>query len=67
MRRPKRDMVKRAFERGYQFGLSGRSREDCPHRGGPHQISWLQGWREGRIDKWNGLNGITGCHKLSGF
>jgi len=51
MRRSKRDMLKRAFERGYQIGLSGRSRETCPHGTGPHKLSWLQGWREGRIDQ----------------
>ena len=67
MRRSKRDMLKRAFERGYQIGLSGRSRETCPHGTGSHKLSWLQGWREGRIDQWEGLTNITACHKLSGF
>ena len=43
MRRSKRDMLKRAFERGYQIGLSGRARETCPHGTGPHKLSWLQG------------------------
>jgi ribosome modulation factor len=67
MRRSKRDMLKRAFERGYQIGLSGRSRETCPPGTGPHKLSWLQGWREGRIDQWEGLTNITACYKLSGF
>ena len=67
MRRSKRDMIKRAFERGYQMGLSGRSREICPHGKGPNQLSWLLGWREGRIDQWDGVTALTGRHKLSGF
>ena len=67
MRRSKRDMVKRAFERGYQMGLSGRSKDSCPHGEGPNQLSWLQGWREGRIEQWNGNNALTGSHQLSGY
>jgi len=67
MKRSKRDMSKRAFERGYQTGLSGRSSEFCPHSDGQQRFNWMQGWREGRADQWDGLNGITGCHKLSGF
>lgn len=67
MKRSKRDMTKRAFERGYQTGLSGRSSDICPHEDGPQRFSWMQGWREGRADQWDGLNGVTACHKLSGF
>ncbi|MEK9807054.1 MAG: ribosome modulation factor [Halieaceae bacterium] len=67
MKRSKRDMSKRAFEKGYQTGLAGRSSDICPHSEGPQRLSWLQGWREGRTDQWDGLNGVTGCHKLSGF
>ena len=67
MRRSKRDMVKRAFERGYQMGLSGRSKDSCPHGKGPNQLSWLQGWREGRKEQWNGNNALTGSHQLTGY
>ncbi len=67
MKRPKRDMNQRAFEKGYQMGLSGRSSELCPHNLGQQQFNWMQGWREGRADQWDGLNSATGCHKLSGF
>lgn len=67
MRRPKRDMKQRAFDRGYQMGLSGRTSELCPHTVDPQRAYWLQGWREGRHDQWDGINGVTGCHKLSGF
>ena len=67
MKRPKRDMNQRAFEKGYQIGLSGRSRDLCPHYVGTQKFNWMQGWREGRADQWDGLNGATACHKLSGF
>ena len=64
MRRQKRDMNGRAFDRGYQAGLSGRSSEDCPHHAGGHRDNWLSGWREGRSDNWDGLTGVNGVHKL---
>lgn len=67
MKRSKRDMKQRAFDRGYQAGLSGRSSDICPHTGGQQRDNWLSGWREGRADQWDGLNGATACHKLSGF
>ena len=67
MKRPKRDMNQRAFEKGYQIGLSGRSSDLCPHYVGTQKFNWMQGWREGRADQWYGLNGATACHKLSGF
>lgn len=67
MKRSKRDMKQRAFERGYQIGLSGRSSDLCPHGDLTQRFNWMQGWREGRTDQWDGLNGITACHKLSGF
>ncbi|MFQ3199436.1 MAG: ribosome modulation factor, partial [Zhongshania sp.] len=31
MRRQKRDMTERAFQRGYQAGISGRQKDNCPH------------------------------------
>ncbi len=67
MKRSKRNMVQRAYERGYQMGLTGRSSDSCPHASGENRSSWLSGWREGRTDQWDGLNPATACHKLSGF
>ncbi len=64
MRRQKRDMNSRAFDRGYQAGVSGRSQEICPHAEQEHRQSWLTGWREGRCDQWDGLTGISGVHKI---
>ena len=64
MRRQKRDMNDRAFDRGYQAGVSGRSSDFCPHEDDNHRQNWLTGWREGRCDQWDGLTGVSGVHKL---
>ncbi|MFT4823554.1 MAG: ribosome modulation factor [Halioglobus sp.] len=64
MKRQKRDMNDRAFDRGYQVGLSGRSSDFCPHEDDNHKQNWLTGWREGRCDQWDGLTGVSGVHKL---
>lgn len=57
-------MNTRAFDRGYQAGLAGRSLEICPHEGGDHRYNWVSGWRQGRADQWDGLTGVSGVHKL---
>lgn len=64
MRRQKRDMNSRAFDRGYQAGLAGRSQDYCPHADDQHRQHWLSGWREGRADNWDGLTGVSGVHKI---
>ena len=64
MRRQKRDMNERAFDRGYHAGISGKSSETCPHEDHLHRQHWLNGWREGRSDQWDGLTGISGVHKI---
>ncbi len=64
MKRQKRDMNSRAFDRGYQAGLAGRSADFCPHTEEDHRHHWLSGWREGRSDQWDGLTGVSGVHKL---
>jgi len=63
MRRQKRDRNDRAYDRGYSVGLSGRSSDYCPHANDAHRSSWMQGWREGRSDQWDGLTGVSGVHK----
>lgn len=65
MRRQKRDMNERAFQRGYQAGLGGRSNEDCPHESEAPRQFWLSGWREGRSDQWDGLTGISSVGKAT--
>jgi len=63
-KRQKRDMHSRAFVKGYQAGLSGRSLDDCPHEEIHHRQHWLSGWREGRGAQWDGLVGVSGVHKM---
>jgi ribosome modulation factor len=67
MKRFKRNRIQRAFEKGYQLGLSGRSRENCPFLTGLARSKWLEGWREGRNDWREGLTDALTCYKLSGF
>lgn len=51
MKRQKRDRGERAYSRGYQAGLQGRSRDSCPFDDTMRQ-TWLNGWREGRDMSW---------------
>ncbi len=64
MRRQKRDVQERAFQKGYRAGVSGRNKEGCPHEIGATRQQWLTGWREGRTDQWDGFTGVSGIHKL---
>ncbi|MEZ5507540.1 MAG: ribosome modulation factor [Gammaproteobacteria bacterium] len=65
MKRQKRDRTSRAYTRGYQAGLDGRSREACPFTDLPTRQFWLSGWREGRSDQWSGFTGVSGVHKIA--
>lgn len=67
MKRFKRNRIQRAFEKGYQLGLTGRSEENCPFLTGLARAKWLEGWREGRNDWREGLTDALTCYKLSGF
>jgi len=58
MKSHKRDIHQRAFRRGYDAGINGRSKDLCPHQTDTKQ-DWLSGWREGRQDFWDGLTGIN--------
>jgi ribosome modulation factor len=57
-------MKNRAFQKGYQAGLVGRSIETCPHSNEEQRQFWLSGWREGRSDQWDGYTGISGMHRV---
>ncbi|RCU52947.1 MULTISPECIES: ribosome modulation factor [Corallincola] len=46
MKRQKRDRMERAHARGYQAGVIGRSREDCPYQSIEPRSQWMGGWRE---------------------
>ncbi len=60
MRRQKRDKQDRAFARGYQLGVHGKSKELCPYQEADTRQSWLSGWRTGREDNWDGFIGTAG-------
>ncbi len=65
MRRQKRDRLDRAYQKGYLAGVKGKSKEICPKEAGPEHQEWINGWREGREDKWNGMQGVSGLHKVA--
>lgn len=64
MKRQKRNRDERAYARGYQAGLSGRSQDICPFDNQMMRSSWLNGWREGRDDNFHGMTGVAGIHNL---
>ncbi len=45
MKRQKRDRLERAHSRGYQAGITGRSKEICPYQTTDTRSYWLGGWR----------------------
>ncbi|ODC05364.1 ribosome modulation factor [Terasakiispira papahanaumokuakeensis] len=63
MKRQKRDRTQRVFIRGYQAGLSGRSKDACPSQQDDLRQDWINGWREGREDRWSGFKGVSAIHK----
>lgn len=67
MKRQKRNQIERAFSKGYNAGIEGRSRSLCPHENGNIRQTWLSGWREGREDHWDGFNRAAQAQKLSNF
>ncbi|MCB1691748.1 MAG: ribosome modulation factor [Pseudomonadales bacterium] len=60
MKRHKRNKTDRAFARGYQVGIHGKSKDLCPYQDADTKQAWLGGWRAGREDNWNGLVGTAG-------
>lgn len=56
MKRQKRDKLSRAHAKGYQAGISGRSKEICPFQANEPRSQWLGGWREAIEDRNIGLN-----------
>ena len=50
MKRQKRNKDDRAYSRGYNAGLDGKSREECPFGTLSARTNWMGGWREGRTD-----------------
>ena len=64
MRRQKRDLSERAYQKGYLAGVNGKHKERCPHEQEQIKQQWLTGWREGRTDQWDGYTGVSGLHKI---
>ncbi len=55
MKRQKRDRQDRAHSRGYQAGISGRSKDNCPYQNLEIKSEWLGGWREALEDRQQGI------------
>lgn len=55
MKRQKRDRESRAHAKGYQAGIAGRSKENCPYQAVGIKSEWLGGWREAIADRQQGL------------
>lgn len=55
MKRQKRDRFDRAYAKGYQAGIAGRSKENCPYTNNDIKSEWLGGWREAITDRQQGL------------
>jgi ribosome modulation factor len=55
MKRQKRDKLSRAHSKGYQAGITGRSKENCPFQTSEARSEWLGGWREAIGDRNIGL------------
>jgi ribosome modulation factor len=65
MKRQKRDQTERAFTKGYQAGIEGRSKSLCPHESGQARQQWLNGWRESRMDQWDGYSRLAQVQKVN--
>ncbi|MGL5597712.1 MAG: ribosome modulation factor, partial [Aeromonas sp.] len=46
MKRQKRDRLDRARARGYQAGVIGKHKEECPYQCLDARGHWLGGWRD---------------------
>ncbi|MBO1255023.1 ribosome modulation factor [Alteromonas sp. 5E99-2] len=56
MKRQKRDKSTRAHSKGYQAGISGRSKDNCPFQSAETRSQWLGGWREAAEDRHLGMS-----------
>jgi ribosome modulation factor len=65
MKRQKRDPLGRAYQKGYMAGLEGRSKSLCPEGKPDIHQEWMNGWREGRSDQWDGFTGVRGIHRIN--
>lgn len=63
MKRHKRDPSNRAWNKGYQAGFIGRSRDSCPHQALTQRESWIDGWTIGQRELAEGTLPLAGFHK----
>lgn len=63
MKKHKRDVTQRAFNRGYLVGQEGKSKDLCP-TSGTDKENWIAGWRAGISDNLDGMTGVAGIHRL---
>lgn len=47
MKRAKRNQSKRAFKLGFNQGVKGHAKENCPFESAEKRGQWMGGWREG--------------------
>lgn len=59
MRKQKRDRSNTLYNRGFNAGLEGKSKEDCPVQNTDMRSYWMSGWREGREAHWSGMSGVS--------
>lgn len=59
MKRQKRDKSALLYNRGFQAGLAGRSRDNCPVSELALRSHWMNGWRQGREAHWDGMTGVA--------
>lgn len=64
MKKHKRNIEQRAFNRGYTAGVTGKSKTLCPDPSHESHTHWMAGWRAGREDNWSGYTGVSGIHKI---
>lgn len=67
MRSQKRSPIEKAFAKGYQAAMSGKSWAACPFDSGKARVVWMNGWREAREDHWSGYDTRSQVQKLSSF
>lgn len=67
MKSQKRNPQERAMIKGYQAGVSGKSKSLCPYETSSAKFDWQAGWREGREDLWNGYNVMSQLQRVSNF
>ncbi|WP_237055969.1 ribosome modulation factor [Microbulbifer sediminum] len=67
MKRQKRNQSSRAFYKGYLAATQRKPMDSCPYMSGYLHQEWVNGWRDGRQDYWNGFGNSTKAQKLETY